>query len=72
MILEVKVKPNSSKQELISLGEGKYELYIKSPPENNKANLELIKVMSKHFKKEIKILRGKTSRSKIIEVKDGN
>jgi len=69
MIIKVKVKPNSGKQEI----EEKIDFYlvkVKSSPENNKANIELIKILKKYFKKEIKIKSGFTSRNKIIEVID--
>ena len=37
-IINVKVKPNSSKQEVESFGDNRYLVYLKSEPENNKAN----------------------------------
>ncbi|MEX2017537.1 MAG: DUF167 family protein, partial [Candidatus Pacearchaeota archaeon] len=67
MIIKVKVKSNSEKQDIIKEDEG-YLVYVKSPAENGKANLELLKLLKKHFKKEIKIKAGKTSRNKVIEV----
>jgi uncharacterized protein (TIGR00251 family) len=71
MMLKIKVKPNSRKQE-IEEKSGFLLVSLKSPPENNLANLELIKLLSKHFSvpdNKIKILKGKSSRNKIIEVK---
>lgn len=68
MILSIKVKPNSSKSifdPLLNLA------YLKSPPRDNKANLELIKLLAKHFKvssSQVKIIRGFTSREKVIEI----
>ena len=69
MIIKVKVKPNSEKQEIAKNGE-LYTIHLKSAAEDNKANIELIKLLSKFFKKEIKIKTGKTSRNKLIEVVD--
>ncbi|MCX6746657.1 MAG: DUF167 domain-containing protein [Candidatus Pacearchaeota archaeon] len=72
MIINVKVKPNSSKQKIETLGDGQYSIYLKSAPKNNKANIELINILSKHFKvqaRNIKIKFGKTSNKKVIEVK---
>ena len=40
---------------------------LKSQPENNKANLELIKLLKKHYKKDPKIVSGLTSKKKVIE-----
>ncbi len=39
MIIRVKVKPNSSKQSVESFGNGRYLVYLKSVPENGKANI---------------------------------
>ncbi len=69
MIIKIKVKPNSKKQNIIKKEEF-YEIHLKSVPENNKANMDLIKILKKHFKKEIKIKSGFTSKNKIIEIKE--
>ena len=71
MIIKVKVRPNSGEQ-TIEEKEGIYYVSVKESPEQNKANIELINSLAKHFNKsaaEIKILRGKTSRNKIVEVR---
>ncbi|MDD5331591.1 MAG: DUF167 domain-containing protein [Candidatus Nanoarchaeia archaeon] len=64
--LNIKVKPNSKKNEII-LKDGNYEIKIKAPPEDNKANLELVKFLSKEFKTKIRIKAGFTGKNKIIE-----
>lgn len=69
MKIRVKVKPNSGKQE-IEEKDGVYFIKLKSSPVNNKANVELIKLLSKHFKKNVSIRSGFTSRNKIVEVFD--
>ena len=72
MIIHVKVKPNSSKQSIENFGEGRYLIYLKSPPENNKANAELINILSKELgvpPKSISINFGKTSDEKLVEIK---
>lgn len=69
MLLNIKVKPNSSKSEF---DENSKIAFLKSPPQNNKANIELIKLLAKHFKvssSQIKIKKGLTSREKTIEIK---
>ena len=61
--LKVKVVPNSPKSEVLD-----GIIKVKSPPENNKANIEIVKLLSKKYKvssKDIKII-GKTSRNKTI------
>ncbi|MFH1501343.1 MAG: DUF167 domain-containing protein [archaeon] len=72
MIIKVKVKPSYSKREIQSFGDGNYLVYLKSSPENNKANIELVNLLSKHFGTppgRIKIKSGVTSKFKLIEIK---
>lgn len=72
MLLHIKVKPNSSKQSIESFGDNRYLVYLKSAPENDKANTELINFLSKEFgtpHKNINIKFGRTSDKKIIEIK---
>lgn len=70
MKIGVKVKPSSGKREIEKLSDSRYVIYLKSQQEKNKANIELLKLLKKHFKKSVKILRGKTSKNKIIEIED--
>lgn len=69
MKLKIKVKPNSGKQSIEKKGEV-YLVNVKSPAENNKANIEAIKILQRHFNKEVKIKSGLTSRNKVIEILD--
>jgi uncharacterized protein (TIGR00251 family) len=71
MIINVKVKPNSKKEEIIDLDNGNFEVYLKEKAEDGKANLKLIKLLSKKFDvnyKQISI-KNSTSRNKLIEIK---
>ena len=69
MLINVKVKPSSGKQEVVKVSENNYKIYLKCKPENNKANIELISLLEKYFKCKIKIVGGRTSSKKVIEVK---
>ncbi|MFA4952852.1 MAG: DUF167 domain-containing protein [Candidatus Pacearchaeota archaeon] len=69
MKIQIRVKANSRKQE-IEKKDNFYLVYLKSPAENNKANIELLKLLKKYFKAEVKIKSGFTSRNKIIEIVD--
>lgn len=71
MRIKVKVKPNSGKEELKQISEDEFIVNLKKPAEDNKANLELIKVLKKYFKKEVKFIRGLKSKDKILEVCNG-
>ena len=68
-MIKVKVKPSSGKQS-IEKKEGFYLINVKSKPENNKANIEVIKLLERYFKKPVKIKSGLTSRNKVIEIID--
>lgn len=70
MIIHVKVHPSSGREEIIKINHNnEYKVYLKKHAENNKANIELLKLLKHHFKVDAKILKGITSRNKIIEVK---
>ncbi|MFH0869289.1 MAG: DUF167 domain-containing protein [archaeon] len=65
MIISVKVKPNSPKTEILSEG-AVLEVAVAAPAENNRANIELIKFLGKKFKKKARIIRGLTSKNKVV------
>lgn len=67
--LSIIVKPNSSKNEILGYDETKKALKvsIKAQPENNKANIEIIKFFSKLTGKKVKIISGLTSKNKILK-----
>ena len=81
MFVKVKVKLSSGKQypkhpkgceghkEIQKISEKEYKIYLKSQAENNKANMELLKLLQKYFNtKDIKIKTGFSSRNKLVEV----
>jgi len=68
MRIKISIKPNSSKNEILEQEGDTYKIAVKAAPIEGKANQELIKFLSKHFKKKAKIISGKTSKHKIIEL----
>jgi uncharacterized protein (TIGR00251 family) len=72
MLLEIKVKPGSSKDKLLQFEEPNFlEISLKAQPEKNKANESLCEFLGNIFKipkREIKILKGTTSRNKIVKI----
>jgi uncharacterized protein (TIGR00251 family) len=77
MKIKVKVKTNSGEQVVEKISkdlffeegfEALYFVKLKSSAEGGKANLELVKLLSKYFGKEVKIKSGFSSRMKIVEV----
>ncbi|EQB63216.1 MAG: hypothetical protein RBG1_1C00001G0795 [candidate division Zixibacteria bacterium RBG-1] len=70
MKISVKVKPNS-KIEKVEKAEGFWLIYVKEPPQEDRANLAVINLLSEYFKvpkSRISILKGKKSRQKIVEI----
>ncbi len=68
MLLEIQVM---LRKDLWEMDGNKLKIGISSTPENGKANAELIQKLSKHFKvpqSNIKIIRGATSRKKLVEI----
>jgi len=66
-IIKIKVKPASKKQEIKKQGDS-YLVWLKSKPENNKANLELLNLLKKHFNRQVRIIKGIKSRKKFVEL----
>lgn len=72
MLIKVKVHPNSVKEELIELSKEEYEIYLKERAEEGKANLALIRILSKKLGRNYRDIKIKnpTSRKKIVEIKE--
>jgi uncharacterized protein (TIGR00251 family) len=71
--ISIKVTPNAGKNELVKTADG-YRAYVQSPPADGKANAALIKLLSKEFavpKSNIEILKGLTSREKVVAIEGG-
>lgn len=69
MIIRVKVKPNSGKEEVVKISDKEYFVYLKKRAEENKANVELCKLLQRYFKKPVRIKTGIASRNKTMEIK---
>ena len=69
-IIKLTVKTNLPKTKITKQEDNVWRMDVHAPPENNKANIEIIKFLTKHFNAEVKILRGKTSKKKVILIKD--
>ena len=68
---EVKVKPNSKRQNIEELADGSLTVDLKSPPVDGKANKELIELLAKKFgvsKSKINIKLGLSSKYKLVEI----
>ncbi len=70
MKISVKVKPNSKTEKIEKTGD-LLVIYVKEPPQENKANQAVINLLSDYFKvpkSQIFILKGTKSKQKIIEI----
>jgi uncharacterized protein (TIGR00251 family) len=69
MRLKIKLHPNSSQEKIEKINDEQYEVWLKEKPIDGKANGELIKVLKRHFKKDVNIIHGFKSRNKIVDIK---
>ncbi len=74
-IINIKVYPQAKKQEIVKcedlFGEISYKAFLKSPPEDGKANKELTEVLAAYFnckKQDVKIIKGELSRNKVVKI----
>ncbi len=70
MKIDVKVFPKSSREE-IKTENGIIKVYVKVAPENDKANKAVIGLIAEKYgvkKYNVKIVKGGTSRNKVLEV----
>ena len=74
MKIEIRVIPRSSKNEVVGKMEnGVLKIKLTSAPVDGEANESLIKLLAKEFKVkkgQIQILKGKTSKNKLIEINE--
>ncbi len=71
MRIYLKVRTRSNQQKIEKISEGDYKIWVRSVPERGKANQEIIETLSNYFKigkSAIKIVGGKTSSKKIMDI----
>ncbi|MFN3233793.1 MAG: DUF167 domain-containing protein [Gammaproteobacteria bacterium] len=69
--LEVYIQPGSKKSEIAGKHDGRLKIRIKSPPEDGRANKEIITFVSKWLgikKQDVSIIAGEKSRFKTLAV----
>ena len=66
----VMVKPNAAENKILEYNKetNTYRVAIKAPPEDDKANKEVIRFFSKLLKKRVTIAHGLKSREKVLEI----
>jgi uncharacterized protein (TIGR00251 family) len=66
-LLDLKVTPGASKNEILDMREGRLRVKIAAAPEDGKANAELVSFLARTLgiaRKDITIIRGEKSRLK--------
>jgi uncharacterized protein (TIGR00251 family) len=69
--IEVKVRPNAGASVLQQDESGRWLAQLRSPPEDGKANAELIALVAKHFgcrKSAVSIKSGASGRLKLVKI----
>ena len=69
-IFRLIVKPNQTETRILKYDDARkaYRMIVAAPPEDNKANKEIILFFKKKLKKNVAILSGMSSREKLIKV----
>jgi len=71
MILNLKIVPNAKSEKLVKEAD-RFKVYVTAPAVDGKANQRLVEFLAGHFKVKksaVTILRGQTSRLKVVEIK---
>ncbi|MDO8563766.1 MAG: DUF167 domain-containing protein [Nanoarchaeota archaeon] len=70
MIIKVKVKPGAKENKIEKISNDEYNVSLKERAENGKANVALLKILSKHFDVPFQdiIIKNKSSRYKLIAI----
>lgn len=71
MKIEVNSHPGSRQEKIIEINPSKFEIWIKQPAIENKANKEIINLLSDYLnvnKSRIRLVKGKTSRHKLFDI----
>jgi uncharacterized protein (TIGR00251 family) len=69
--IAVAVKPKARKAELVKIAQDEYRIAVREPAENGQANEAVISLLAEHLgipKSKLKIVRGISSRHKLIEM----
>ena len=72
MFITLKALPRASRNAVIPQPDGSFRVRLTAAPVDGKANDALIKLLSEHFdvaKSKITIVKGQTSKNKIVEIK---
>ncbi|MBX3040758.1 MAG: YggU family protein [Bdellovibrionaceae bacterium] len=69
--LHLLIQPNASKSEVSGPHDGSLKIRIQSPPIDGKANETLVEFLAKKLgvsKRSVQLVKGETSRHKVVEI----
>ena len=73
MKISIRVKPNSKENQVEEKGPNQLLVKVKAPPQENRANQEVIKILAEYFqipKSRIAIITGLKSKQKVVEIEE--
>ena len=73
MKIKVKVFPRAKEQRVLSVNDQEFKVWLTAPPEKNKANAELIKIIAKYFaisRSHVRIIQGLKSWQKVLLIEN--
>ncbi len=71
MKIFVKVKPGSREESVGKIDESHFNVSVKEPPRQGKANAAIVRALAEHFRvprSSVSIVSGHTSRDKVVEI----
>ena len=68
MRIKITVKTNAREEKIQKIGETAFLVKLKESPTHGRANARLLNLVSRFFQKNARIIHGRTSRHKIIEL----
>ena len=71
MILRVRVRPGAREESVRELSGDELEVRVSAPPQKGKANERVRELLAEHFgvsRSRVRILKGESSRRKLIEI----
>lgn len=70
MIIKVAVKTDMAEESIEKTGENEYLVKLKEPRRKGKANAALLRLLSRHFNRNARIISGLASKNKIVELSE--
>jgi len=71
LLLHLRIQPTASRSEIAGLHGQRLKIRLQSPPQDGKANRELIRFLSETLrikKSSVDLIRGQTSRDKTVRI----